>query len=51
MRIGLLEVVCVKYKSTNGIEFARAFDVVKYAMNSGTKVGIFSNGKFVRWLV
>ena len=49
--VGLQEGVCVKYKSTNGIEFARAFDAVRYAMNIGVKVGIFNNGKFVRQLV
>lgn len=41
----------MKYKSTSGIEFAKAFDAVQYAMNSGVKVGIYSNDKFLRWLV
>ena len=42
----------MKYKSTNGIEFAKAFDAVQYAMLSGVKVGIYNNkGNFVRWLV
>ena len=41
----------MKYKSTNGIEFAKAFDAVQYAMLSGVKVGIYKNGNFVRWLV
>lgn len=41
----------MKYKSTNGIGFEKAFDAVQYAMNSGVKVGIYNNGNFVRWLV
>lgn len=38
----------MKYKSTNGIEFAKAFGAVQYAMNSGVKVGICKNGNFYR---
>lgn len=41
----------MKYKSTSGIEFAKAFDAVQYAMLSGVKVGIYNKGNFVRWLV
>lgn len=41
----------MKHKSTNGKEFAKAFDAVRYAMNSGVKVGIYNKGDFVRWLV
>lgn len=41
----------MKYKSTNSMEFNKAFDAVKYAMNSGVKIGIFKGDKFLRWLV
>ena len=40
----------MKYKSTNGKEFAKAFDAVQYAIVSGVKVGIYKNGEFLRWL-
>ena len=41
----------MKYKSTNGKQFEKAFDAVQYAMISGVKIQIInSKGKFVRWL-
>ena len=39
------------YIAQNGIKFERAFAAVQYAMNSGIKIGIYKNGKFLRWLV
>lgn len=40
----------MKYKSTSGIEFEKAFDAVQYAFKHAVKVGIYENGYFVRWL-
>lgn len=42
----------MKYKSTNGIEFKKAFDAVQFAFRTGLKVGIYDrSGNFKRWLV
>lgn len=38
------------YKSNN-MEFKKAFDAVRYAMQTGQKVGIYKGDKFLRWLV
>ena len=39
------------YIAQNGTVFDKAFTAVQYAMNSGVKIGIYKNGKFLRWLV
>ena len=39
------------YIAQDGFIFASAFTAVQYAMNSGVKIGIYKNGKFLRWLV